>query len=535
MAVEVEVVGNGKFKGSRSNILKYSVNEDATPTRPGDFSGGTGTVDFSASEVTGYKGSTLLMNDTINLSDTGSGTTTGKVDSLTIENGVVSVSGLSRLELLNASANIPLVDGTLDSVVRQILALAGITTGIVIDTAIQSTPVRGRGGEKSYWLFLKELCAAYQVEISLVSNNVVVRGLRQRSAFTGKIESQSYSVGNGDLARNIEVAYYNYQTISSALVYPYGGWTSDVDVFQVDASESRTINIPVDVNIASLSQPTMVSSVARDYSGPTSVYAIAGNDGLPIAPALWADNGGSLSVSIGEDRESIDVKVRGMYLAEYAPYQIAMSSGPSDYYSSLRLIGSGTGFTRKTVIVPTGVPASKTSTDLGTTIDNPFISSKAAAQSAALLAAGSLASAEQSIRITATFINRATESGSYVYPLFSDYNATAAGTTFADFATTWSGQTFAQFDDAQFALVQEQFANQVFGNVAGARIRYGDAVYRIRSATISEDGITSATAETDTIFSDFDTAWSGKTFSQFDSHFAGLKFEDYSMIPLAKP
>ena len=263
MAVEVEVVGNGKFKGSRSNILKYSVNEDATPTRPGDFSGGTGTVDFSASEVTGYKGSTLLMNDTINLSDTGSGTTTGKVDSLTIENGVVSVSGLSRLELLNASANIPLVDGTLDSVVRQILALAGITTGIVIDTAIQSTPVRGRGGEKSYWLFLKELCAAYQVEISLVSNNVVVRGLRQRSAFTGKIESQSYSVGNGDLARNIEVAYYNYQTISSALVYPYGGWTSDVDVFQVDASESRTINIPVDVNIASLSQPTMVSSVAR--------------------------------------------------------------------------------------------------------------------------------------------------------------------------------------------------------------------------------------------------------------------------------
>lgn len=535
VSVEVEIVGNGKYGGSRSSITSYNVTEDSTPLDPADSSGGTGTITFGAKEDPAHDGSILLLNDIINLSDTGSGTTTGKVNGVSASNGVAMVTADGRLNLLNSAGDIPAVDGTLDEAVHEILGLAGITTGIFVDASLQGIPVKSRGGNKNYWFMLKEMCSALQVEIALVSNNVVVRPPRERTAFMGKITSESHSVKNIELAQFVEVAYYNYTQVSSSMVYPYGGWNSDVSVYQVDAGETRTINLPVDVALSALSQPTMVSSVSQYYSGPTSVYAIAGNDGLPISPALWASGGGALTLAIGEDGESIDVTVTGMSEPGYAPYQIAMSSGASNYYSSLRIMGTGLGFRRELIRVPTGAPAEKTSQEVGVTIDNPWVNTKGDAYAAAFRAGGRYASPQQSVEISATFINRAGESGSYVYPTFADFNPTVSGATFATFDSGWVGQSFSDFNDYQFSLVQGDFTNQVFGNVGGARIPFRQAVYRIRSATISQNGITTATAESDTLFSDFNPAWVGEDFASFNSWFAGYKFEDFAVIPLAIP
>ena len=535
MAIEIEIVGNGKFAGARSSISSYSVTEDSTPLDPSDSSGGTGTIAFTAQDDPAYNGSVMLLNDVVKLSDTGSGTTAGTVSKVTGGSaGIVDISGDGTLGALNATAYIPKMSGTIKTVLQQILTLAGVTADLIVDAAIQDVSVKSRGGTKSYWLFAKELCTAYQVELAFVSNKVIARQPRQREAYMGKLRSQDYSVSNVDLAQYVEVAYYNYETITDSLVYPKGGWNTDVSVYQVDAKETRVINIPVDVALTSVTQPTMVASVSQDYAGPTSVYAIAGSDGLPIAPALWGDNGGYLTVKMGEDKESIDVTVHGMHLPQYAPYQIAMASGPSDYYSSLRLIGSGIGFTRKTVKVTTGAPLSKTSQDLAPTVDNPWIDTYQDALTAGSRAAGRYAAAEQTVTISATYINRNGENGSYVYPTFANFTATAPGPTFAAFDATWAGKTFAQFNEYQFDLVQSTFGNQVFGNVGGARFRYRDAMYRIRTATFTDSGITTATSQTDTIFSDFNTVWTGKTFAQFDAMFTGFKFEDFSLIPLAR-
>lgn len=534
VAIEVEIVGNGKYAGSRSSITSYTVTEDSTPLDPADSSGGTGTITFGAKEDPAYDGSVLLLNDTINLSDTGSGTTTGRVNGVSASNGIATITADGRLNLLNSTGDIPPIDGTLDEAVRQILALAGITTGIFVDVSLRSIPVKARGGNKNYWFMLKEMCSALQIEVALVSDNIVVRPPRERTAFMGKIKSESHSVKNVDLAQSVEVAYYNYVEVSNGMVYPYGGWNSEVSVYQVDAGETRTINIPVDVALSSLSQPTMVSFVDQYYTGPTSVYAIAGNDGLPISPTLWANYGGSLTVAIGEDGESIDVTVTGMTEAVYAPYQIAMSSGASNYYSSLRIIGTGLGFKRELLRVPTGAPAEKASQEVGTTVDNPWIDTKADAYAAAFRAAGKYASPQQSLEISATFINRAGESGSYVYPTFADFNPTVAGDTFADFNGDWSGQSFEDFNEYQFSLVQDDFTNQVFGNVGGARLPFRDAIYRIRTASIAQNGITTASSESDTLFSDFNPIWAGEDFDAFNTQFAGLKFEDFAVIPLAR-
>jgi hypothetical protein len=43
---------------------------------------------------------------------------------------------------------------------------------------------------------------------------------------------------------------------------------------------------------------------------------------------------------------------------------------------------------------------------------------------------------------------------------------------------------------------------------------------------------TSVSAEYDTLISDVNDVWSGKTFGQFTNAMAGLEFDDYALIPL---
>lgn len=533
--IRVEISGNGKFAGHSTNLESYSVTEDSTPTSPADSSGGTGTVSVTVNEDPSSNGTILLLNDEMVLEDSVKGTTSGAINSVSSNDGVATFSGDSRLGILNSTKFVPAATGTLEDVVGDILALADITSGIVVDPSIASIPVAVRGGTYQLWKFLGELCSAHEVEISLVSNNVVVRPLRTRIASLDRISSEQWAVQNAELAQYVDVNYYNYSEIVNGLVYPVGGWNPSVRIISVDAGQTVTVNIPVDevnVSLSSLQQPTVQDTVARDYVGPTSVYSVAGGDGLPIPAAQWTDQGGSLSVAIGADGQSIDVTLTGASEAEYAPYSIAVASGPSDYYSTLRLIGSGLAFDRQTLRVPTGAPAEKTAQEVGPTVDNPWIDTRHDAYGAALRAAGQYASARQTFSFDATLINRSSDTGSYTYPTFADFNAEYAGDDFSDWNAAWSGQTFDQFRAYMFLQVQDDFENQVFGNVGGARVRYRDAWYRIRSTGINQDGIQGASAERDTIFSDFNAEYAGLTFADWNAIFDGYKFEDYSLIPL---
>jgi hypothetical protein len=42
----------------------------------------------------------------------------------------------------------------------------------------------------------------------------------------------------------------------------------------------------------------------------------------------------------------------------------------------------------------------------------------------------------------------------------------------------------------------------------------------------------SYSAERDTIISEFNYSWAGKTFAQFNTQFTGKLFEDFAVIPL---
>ena len=539
MAIEVEIVGNGRYAGAKSNVSAYTVSEESTPAELSDSTGGTGQITFSAVEDPSRLGSTLLLNDTVKLTDGDRGNTEGKINSITGNDRILTVTADSRLGRLVVDKTAVGVNDTFANVMTYYLSLGGITTGIAIDASLSAIPVVAQGWQGDLWTKIKELCVTYGAEISLVKGNVTVRPVRQRRALEINNISESWTVSNTDIAKEVEIYYYNTEYKTNALVYPAGGWNEDVTVYTVDARQTLEANIPVDVSITSITQPTPQVFVSTTETA--SVYAVAGNDGIPIQPAQWVADGGELSVTIGADGKSIDLKIVGAggATAKYAPYRIGVSSGPSNYYSSLRINGTGVFFKQESIKAPTGADASTTARDVGVTVDNYFVATKSQAQSLALDVASRWASPIRTISITKATINKPGEtSQSYNYATFGDFDAYAASngiSTFANFDTVWAGKTFAEFDAYWYSLVQNQFDYQVFGNANGARVQWRRAMYRIRTATVTESGV-EYTAEADTTFADFDASVAygnaGMTFADFDALYNGMTFEDFALVPL---
>lgn len=530
MAVTLKVTGNGHFQGAATNLESYSVSEDSTPIEASDNSGGTGSMDFNVVEDPAGDGTILLLNDTVELEDGSNGRTQAIVKTVSGNDGIATVTADSRLNLLMTNKQAAPFTGALGNALLYYFGLASLTTGIVIDAGVGARTVTYQGFDGNLWDALKAICIHQQIEISLVSSNIVVRPIRTRIAEVNRDATRSWQVSNIDLAQNIEIYYYGNTRKVNQIVYPKNGWNEDITVYQVDAGQTLEVDIPVEVSLESLQQPQVVTSVGR-FDVSTSQYAVAGSDGLPIPPAQWTGTGGSLVATINPDTKSIHVVITASTLSQYAPYRIAMSAGPSDYYSSLRILGTGVHFEATKLTIPTGVPADKSAVSVGVTVDNPYITTYDEAFSLGVATAQRWASPSQTVSATATVINRKGDKGTANAATFAQFDADNVGKTFAQFDTTWTGKTYAELDAYYTALVQDNFENQAFGNVAGARVKFRDAWYRIRSASINQENI-QYTAERDTTFADFSAAWAGKTFAQFDARWVGKTYADFGVIPL---
>lgn len=554
MAVEAKITGNGAFNGVSTSIADYSATEDATPIDPNDTSGGVGQLQIAVVEDPKGVGGTLsLLNDAVTLSDGNNGTTTGLVNQLSTTDGVTTVTANSRLSLLLNPTLVPPVSGTLQQVFSTYLSIAGITTGIVFTPGaylVSSTASLSYPGWKgNMWDNMRLWAQSIGGEISLVSNDVVLRPLRTRNAVTVNDVTVTSTASVGDLARTVEVNYYQNSYGVRQLAYPAGGWTPDANVYQVGANETLQFNEPITASLSSVEQPVPAGTVSRFSVG--GQYSVITSGGNYVDPTAWVRNGGNITVTLGADGMSLDISITGAAMPG-SPFRIGAQPAADDVYSTLRIVGTGNFVNMQTLSIATGVDPAKTVTDVGATIDNPFISTTAQAYSLGLITAGKYAGIEQSISVTTSNINRADNSGNVRYPTFVDFNTGVqqraynyTGKTFADFTANWSGKTFQDFSANYFSLVRTDFINQSFGNIGGARRRYRDAFYRVKTGTITPTEITYQ-ADRDTTVADFNQVWQVETqesvgpnprstpytFADLDSSLSGMTYADFNASPL---
>lgn len=548
----VRLSGTGRFMGAESNVVGYSYSEGSTPLVPGDESGAIG--DVSIDVMNCNNASILLYKDEFYLQDNLHGSVIGEIENVSGNNDLITMGGRSRLALLNVDRIIPPRTGTIATIMTAILSDVGITTNIILDNFLSTETINVPAYEGDVWVYVKQLCSAYEFEVTVIRDYIIVRPARQRIIDASNILEKTWQIQDIQLAQEFDVAYYNYTPRTDYIVYPEGGWTPEVQVYQVEANETVEFEVDLDFFLTSVKQPTAQDTVAKDYAGTNSVYSVSANDNLPVAAAFWEDYGGDMSFEILGDGSKLKITITGPTYEPLSPYSIAISDG-STSYSTLRIVGTGMDFDRQVYTEKTGLSATEAPLEKGQEIDNPAISTLEDAKRYALFARRLYSLPSQTYSTSAREFPRIEGSIPTVfYPTFDEFSdSLPTGYTFTNFNADYAGVTF-----AEFTVEVGNTVPQGFGEVAGAKVKLEDAMYRVRSVNITPD-VVSIEAEYDTLFEDLnpyygaylwedlEPGWSGVgptwgdvlelsidqlTFSDFNTIFNGTNFKDWALLPL---
>ncbi|MEV5068948.1 hypothetical protein MRBLMI12_000505 [Microbacterium sp. LMI12-1-1.1] len=521
---------------------RYSVTEASTPLAVSDSSGAVSSFD-----VTIPTGGTLTpwltaRGRAIELHDTRKGYIFGTIDnaSFSDDNGLVTLSCISHLGALNLyNIQAAPYSGTLQGAFAYYLSLAGITSGFTVEDSIQDTPVHVVGWFGELWTNLKSLAAAFRAEISLVSGIIVLRPIRQREAIRGRDTQRGKALPGSPIAQFVTVYHYDTKPIVDEPIYPVGGWNEDVEVISVNAGETIEQVLELGASVYEVQQPVFQETIAPEFN-QASVYNVVGNDGRPVTEAAWVGAGGSLNVFINEDTMSVTLRVTGPTGLpsndgkELASFAIAMASDSgSSRYSSLRLVGSGVSFTKTPYQFATGIPAERASKEEGTTIDNPFLTTLNDVYNAGARAAREYAGRKFTLSGTVTAINQIGDRGSIGLPTYAEVKSQFAGKTYAQVKADAinAGKTYADGRNYWRDLRRDQYENQAWGNIGGARVwdattrRY----YRIRSGTSMRESI-QLQAEDDLAYGDVKQAYAGLTYAQVKDRLAGATYGDVAVL-----
>lgn len=202
------------------------------------------------------------------------------------------------------------------------------------------------GGSFNVWDYLNTLCAVHNVYMLRQNSNLLfLRDNDFLKEHMNNVTGMSYSV---DLAQSTRTVKTTYRPMRYAYneYLPLSKESKDT-IIQVDARKTVEQTITLDAYVIEAMTPWVTQCKdyipAKDTSGlEYTAYCVAGNDGLPITASQWLGQGGSLSVRLDpKNHNQIIVTVRGMVTSDYSPFRIAASSGPSNYYNSLRFRGTG--------------------------------------------------------------------------------------------------------------------------------------------------------------------------------------------------
>lgn len=509
------------------NIIHYTSVEDATPIDPGSNAGGYGQISW---ELESWPLARRLLNTDIALADNERGRSSGVVRNVSGGLSRATVTADSEVGKLHVVRSVQPYSGSLSGLFQYYLDLAGIYSEL--DFQAQDRTVHVPGFYGIVWDHVKYVTSAFQVELALVGDNVVVRELRTLEAEIDFLTDISYEVQTQTSAIAVAVNYYNNHKITKGEVYPIPG--EEPSIQSVEAGETVEWDIELHASLSHVYQPVCSINVGPgNRSGSDGVYTVVGNDNLPIQPKQWTDNGGKLEVILHADTSVVTVKVTGADIPHLSPFRIAESAGGHDY-NSLHITGDGVAWKEQTLLLYTGADPLQTSEELGTTVSNPYISTPSQAMFTGQHTAASLSGAAIRIRGSATTINRITNDRGQVVATLGDVDFVHSQegiSTGPQFNTKYAGQSLQDFDDNWRDMFLDEFQNQVFGNVAGARIKIDDAYYRITSATITPSQI-DFEAEMDTTIADFNEVWDNISTEEFNRVYDGASLGDFSMAPL---
>ena len=352
---------------------------------------------------------------------------------------------------------------------------------------VMGEPVAAQRGA-NMWEYLQSACAAYEREMSVVNDMIIVRNIGSLSLDIENKTTPTISPNMTLSGRSVEVNYTNAVSIVKQEIY--NALADNNRVLSVKADESITTTVEISGTPAVVYLPTP-SSAPQSGAGE---YKIIASNGQPVPQSLWANAGGKLEVNVNADNpNAIDIVLTGPSstwrwdggypfgsTSTYtSPYKLAYSSGGSGKeYAALSVLATGVKTTPQTLKIYTAADHKKVAQDVAKTITNPFIATKL----------------------------QAYDRGLWAVVEASGPKVTVSASVPVDVAAG-------------------------FGLVAGSIFPYRDSKYRINDATVGNLGV-SFNASRHVTVNDFDTIWAGKTVGAHDLMWSGYDTSDQVIAPL---
>lgn len=515
--------GSGSLK--HNSVSNYSYSEEVTSLEPSTMSGGTSQVNITGAAMSEdtigntHPNSALLVNNTMQLIDSNYGSIDFFAKKVSINNGLASVTGdtvMSRLNVYKTAEPHGGGGASLLSAIQYYCSLVDVSPVIDEDFAdeLDAIDVNYLGWFGNVWEHLKMLCAGVSasevdnvgIEMYVDGSDLVFRKAKTANVRFSKISTENYSVDSFNTAKAVEVAKYattygvnqvvREQQRQGNELFTVNENVSITDPMQVEAGSVVTKRFLINASLSEVQQPVCVEQIfPLPYAGTTGQYVIVGNDDLPIVPAQWVGQGGSVTVSLTENPYEIEITVVAPPAAAlptvedpgkltYAPYKIGVESSGEADYPALYIVGTGVFFEKSTKTYLTGASDEYTSKDSNETIDNIFITT--------------------------------------------------------DFNQSTRGIAAAQAVCGPNILLSQTVSDTVaFGSANGSVQSTRSNKFRTVSASYGPSSV-SITAKPCATFADFDNLWVPKQFSEFNDiaidpaehPSSALKFNEFSVIPL---
>lgn len=233
------------------------------------------------------------------------------------------------------------------------------------------------GFDGDIWNNMKTFLSLHRMDLWYAAGKLRT-GVRETAIRSTPVLSKvSPSLTQRESAKYIEVVNRNMQAFTSV---PKVLFAAD-SVYQVATGEVQTFTTQTDHSIDTVNNPVCVSGITPyPYKEGIGQYVITGSDGYIVSPSWWLANGGNVTARTTEKEGEIEITIKGPdFDSPRSPYRV--SEGDAGR-AALYITGTGTISKPETLKVATG--NSKAVTDIGETVDIPFITNRGLAYKAAV-------------------------------------------------------------------------------------------------------------------------------------------------------
>lgn len=223
------------------------------------------------------------------------------------------------------------------------------------------------------WARVKDLCAAYGVEWSVVDGVATVRDVGSTTLELENNTRVALTAASQGGSRNLAIKYQNTASGDNLTMFTATA-IETVNVLETRSATYQTSSHPLTLNVPTLTDLTVATA---------GTYHVEDVNGLDVPAASWTYYGGSVTPALGDVPGQIRITFqgpRGIIPGYTAPFSLAYGIGTARE-PRLIITGRGVTVTPKTIVVGTGADPEQAATTIGATIDNFAISTPTQAYS----------------------------------------------------------------------------------------------------------------------------------------------------------